>query len=115
MRFFAACAMAHASLFAFAVYWCIFCVFCAPYCPDLVAGKMAVLRIIRIILYFVLYLYYVLSYPGLIPVSTTVRLKDIKFSRSQGGPQERELRGRSNLEFLSEDMHNAILAACTGE
>ena len=40
------------------------CIFCAPYCPDLVAGEMAVLRIIRIILYFVLYLYYVLSYPG---------------------------------------------------
>ena len=39
-------------------------VFYAPYCHDLVAGKMAVFCIIRIILYFVLYLYYVLSYPG---------------------------------------------------
>ena len=29
--------------------------------------------------------------------------------------QQRELRGRSNLWFLSEDMHNAILAACSGE
>ena len=38
-------------------------VFYAPYCPDLVAGKMAVFCIIRIVLYFVLYLYYVLSYP----------------------------------------------------
>ena len=36
----------------------------APYCPDLVADQMAVLCIIRIVLYFVLYLYYVLSYPG---------------------------------------------------
>ena len=35
----------------------------APYCPDLVADKMAVLCIIRIVFYFVLYLYYVLSYP----------------------------------------------------
>ena len=59
--------------------------------------------------------YRLMSEERLIPVSTTVRLKDIQFSRSQGGPQERELRGRSNLEFLSEDMHNAILAACTGE
>ena len=59
--------------------------------------------------------YRIMSEERLIPVSTTVRLKDIKFSRSQGGPQQRELRGRSNLEFLSEDMHNAILAACTGE
>ena len=40
------------------------------YCPDLVAGKMAVFCMIRIILYFVLYLYYVLSYPGLLCVST---------------------------------------------
>ena len=48
-------------------------------------------------------------------MSTTVRLKDIKFSNTQGGPQERELRGRSNLFFLSEDMHNAILASCSGE
>ena len=46
---------------------------------------------------------------------TQVRLKGIEFSRSQGGPQQRELRGRSNLSFLSEDMHNAILAACSGE
>ena len=44
--------------------FCCICIF-APYFPDLVAGKMAVLRIIRIVLYFVLYLYYVLSYPGL--------------------------------------------------
>ena len=36
----------------------------APYCPDLVADQMAVLCIIRIVLYFVLYLYYVLSYPA---------------------------------------------------
>ena len=75
-----------------------------------------------------------------IPVSTTIRLRDIKFCRTQGGPQdmirlrdikfyrtqggpqERELRtetasgeevrgGRSKLHFLGEDMHNAILAA----
>ena len=59
--------------------------------------------------------YRLMSEERLIPVSTTVRLKDIKFSNTQGGPQERELRGRSNLFFMSEDMHNAILAACSGE
>ena len=58
--------------------------------------------------------YRLMSEERLIPVSTTVQLKDIKFSNTQGGPQERELRGRSNLLFLSEDMHNVILAACDG-
>jgi len=58
--------------------------------------------------------YRLMSEERLIPVSTTVRLRDIKFSNTQGGPQGRELRGRSNLLFLSEDMHNAILAACDG-
>jgi len=58
--------------------------------------------------------YRLMTEERLIPVSTTVRLKGIKFSNTQGGPQERELRGRSNLLFLSEDMHNAILAACNG-
>jgi len=52
--------------------------------------------------------YRLMTEERLIPVSTTVRLKDIKFSYTQGGPQERE------LLFLSEDMHNAILAACNG-
>ena len=59
--------------------------------------------------------YRLLTEQKLIPVSTTIRLKDIKFSNTQGGPQERELRGRGNLSFLSEDMHNAILATCGTE
>ena len=41
----------------------------------------------------------------------TIRLKGIKFSRSQAGPQEREFRSGSGLSFLSEDMHNEILTA----
>jgi hypothetical protein len=58
-------------------------------------------------------------------VNSLVRLKGLKFSRTQGGPQERELRdsatgpaatarkqGVGGLSFFSEDMHNTVLGAC---
>ena len=54
-----------------------------------------------------------------------VRLKGLKFSRTQGGPQNRTLRatatgpaaaaratGVGGLSFLCEDLHNEVLAAC---
>jgi|EP00966_Prymnesium_polylepis_P057342 hypothetical protein len=57
-------------------------------------------------------------------VNAMIRLAGISFSRTQGGPQNRELRttatgpaaaarkeGVGGLSFLSEDMHNMILAA----
>jgi hypothetical protein len=59
-------------------------------------------------------------------VNAMVRISGLGFIRSQGGPQQRSLRttatgpaaearrqGVGGLSFLSEDMHNAILAACT--
>ena len=58
-------------------------------------------------------------------VNTLIRLKGLKFSRTQGGPQERLLRntatgpaaaarkqGVGGLSFFSEDMHNTVLGAC---
>ena len=58
-------------------------------------------------------------------VNSLVRLKGLEFSRTQGGPQQRELRlsatgpaaaarkqGVGGLSFLSEDMHNTILGTC---
>ena len=58
-------------------------------------------------------------------VNAMVRLKGLAFNRTQGGPQQRALRtsatgpaaaarkqGVGGLSFLSEDMHNTILAAC---
>jgi hypothetical protein len=58
-------------------------------------------------------------------VNTMIRLKGLVFSRTQGGPQQRELRttatgpaaaarkeGVGGLSFFSEDMHNTCLSAC---
>ena len=58
-------------------------------------------------------------------VNSLVRLKGLKFSRTQGGPQQRSLRdsatgpaatarkqGVGGLSFFSEDMHNTVLGAC---
>ena len=58
-------------------------------------------------------------------VNTLVRLKELAFIRTQGGPQQRLLRptatgpaaaarkeGVGGLSFLSEDMHNTILSTC---
>ena len=58
-------------------------------------------------------------------VNCMVRLSGLAFNRTQGGPQNRKLRttatgpaaavrkeGVGGLSFLSEDMHNCILAAC---
>ena len=54
-----------------------------------------------------------------------IRLSDLQFNRTQGGPQQRQLRttaigpaaavrkeGVGGLSFLSEDMHNYLLATC---
>ena len=55
-----------------------------------------------------------------------IRLKGVGFTSSQSGPQQRELRRAasgpyaamrargSGLSFMSEDMHNEIMAACDG-
>lgn len=47
-----------------------------------------------------------------IVVNTMIRLEGVDFIiRKQGGPQQRSLRGwRGALSFLSQDMHNMILA-----
>ena len=58
-------------------------------------------------------------------VNSLVRLKGLEFSRTQGGPQQRSLRGSATgpaaaarkqgvggLSFFSEDMHNTVLGAC---
>ena len=58
-------------------------------------------------------------------VNTLIRLTGLVFSRSQGGPQQRELRttatgpaaaarkeGLGGLSFFSEDMHNMSLSTC---
>ena len=58
-------------------------------------------------------------------VNTMIRLKGLAFVRSQGGPQQRELRttatgpaaaarkeGVGGLSFFSEDMHNMCMSAC---
>ena len=58
-------------------------------------------------------------------VNALIRLKGLAFHRTQGGPQQRDLRttatgpaaaarkaGVGGLSFLSEDMHNTILDAC---
>ena len=58
-------------------------------------------------------------------VNTMIRLKGLSFIRTQGGPQQRELRttatgpaaaarreGMGGLSFFSEDMHNMCMSAC---
>lgn len=46
-----------------------------------------------------------------IVVSHMIRLRGLKFTRTQAGPQDRTFRSGSGLSFLCEDMHNEILSA----